>query len=88
MRTKQPDFGSNWFNHLKAKGRDPLRLSPTSAKLFFHLGQSNLGQACPQRVLCEGVASRRQATRRPSAGDAPHEGLLKVERREFRCSEF
>ena len=24
--------------------------------------------------------------RRPKAGDAPHEGLLKVERREFRCS--
>ena len=23
--------------------------------------------------------------RRPKAGDAPHEGLLKVERREFRC---
>ena len=26
--------------------------------------------------------------RRPKAGDAPHEGLLKVERREFRCSGF
>ena len=26
--------------------------------------------------------------RRPSAGDASHEGLLKVERREFRCLEF
>ncbi len=23
--------------------------------------------------------------RRPKAGDAPHDGLLKVERREFRC---
>ena len=23
--------------------------------------------------------------RRPKAGDAPHEGLLKVERKEFRC---
>ena len=26
--------------------------------------------------------------RRPKAGDAPHEGLLKVERREFRCLGF
>ena len=26
--------------------------------------------------------------RRPSAGDASHEGLLKVERREFRCLGF
>ena len=24
----------------------------------------------------------------PKAGDAPHEGLLKVERREFRCLGF
>ena len=56
--------------------RISVKASPAEGRRRLH---TNTAYA---RVL--GSAALHVEYRRPKAGDAPHEGLLKVERREFR----
>ena len=55
-----------------------VKASPAEGRRRFH---RNTAYA---RLL--GSAGLHVQHRPPKGGDAPHEGLLKVERREFRCS--